>query len=313
MYRNVIAMAGGREIQSLAQPLRKPPPDPLPDSTRGPAHGPLHESLNRGGVAAAMYASPPYDVAVPAMAVSRLSINLTDSAVSGHLDGDRPRRYEARRHSLFFTPAGASANWQKERPSRHINLYFDADALSGTEGLRIPSGPLLNGMLPSARVLIEMLGAELAQADAFAAEAVDSLARLIVLQFARRQLAAGDEGLAAPLRARVDEFIAANVERRLLVSELAAVAGMPPARFAQAFVRSVGKAPHQYVLEQRVRHAGELLRRTEQPLADIAASCGFSSQQHMTRLLRQRLGQTPGQVRSGLRGASVSVAASFVS
>jgi len=267
------------------------------------------ESLHKGGVAVAMYASPPYDVAVPAMAVSRLSINLTDSTVSGHLDGDPARRYESRRHSLFFTPAGAAAHWQKERPSRHINLYFDADALRDAEALKFPLTPLLNGMLPSAGALIDMLSAELAKADPFAAEAVDSLARLIVVQFARRQVAAGDEGLAAALRARVDEFINNHLDRRLLVSDLAAVAGLPPARFAQAFVRSVGQAPHQYVLAQRIKQAGELLQRTAQPLADIAASCGFSSQQHMTRLLRQRLGQTPGR----LRGAALPLAASFAS
>jgi len=268
-YRGVIATAGGREL----------------------------ESLHKSGLAVAMYASPPYEVAVPAMAAARLSINLTDSAVTGGLDGERARRFEARRHSLFLTPAGAAAAWRKERPSRHINLYFDADTLRDDEALKFPSGALLNGALPSARTLIEMLAAELARGGAFAAEAVDSLARLIVVQLARRQIAAGGDMLAPAQRARIDEFIAAHLERRLLVGELAALVGLPVARFTLAFARSAGKPPHQYVLDRRVQRAGELLRGSSQPLADVAAACGFASQQHMTLLVRRRLGSTPAKLR----------------
>ena len=277
MYRSAIATAGGREV----------------------------EARHKGDIAVAIYTSPPYDLEVPAMSISRLSINLTDSVVSGHLEGERTRRFESRRYSVFFTPAGAAAHWRKERPSRHINIYFDTAALGDAEGLDFGLTPLLNGALPSARVLMEKLVDELAKARPFAVEAVDSLARLIVVQLARRQVSAGDERLAATLRARVDEFIDANLDRRLLVSELAQAAGLPPARFAQAFARSAGKAPHQYVLERRVERASDLLRQSKLPLADVAASCGFSSQQHMARLLRQRLGTTPGRVRNTPEGSEI--------
>ena len=97
--------------------------------------------------------------------------------------------------------------------------------------------------------------------------------------------------------ARVDAFVAANLERRLLVSELAQAAGLPPARFAAAFAGARGRSPHQYVLDRRVERAASLLERTREPLADVAAACGFASQQHMTLLLRRRRGVTPARLR----------------
>lgn len=269
LYRGVIATAGGREL----------------------------EARQKNDLAVSIYTSPPYDLAVPGMSVSRLSINLTDSVVLGRLEGDRTRRFDSRRHSLFYTPANTAAHWRKERPSRHINIYFDAAALQAVEARDFGSTPLLNGSLPATRVLVERLVDELTHARPFALEAVDSLARLILVGLGRRRSSVRDEVLGSGVRARVDEFIDAHLGRRLFVSELAQAAGLSPARFAQAFARSAGKAPHQYVLDRRVERAVNLLRRTTSPLADVAATCGFSSQQHMARLVRARLGTTPGGVR----------------
>ncbi|MGA7817728.1 helix-turn-helix domain-containing protein [Caballeronia sp.] len=51
------------------------------------------------------------------------------------------------------------------------------------------------------------------------------------------------------------------------------------------------------VLERRIGLAQQLLRDTALPICDVAASCGFSPQQHMTALFSERLGETPLRVR----------------
>jgi AraC family transcriptional regulator len=46
-----------------------------------------------------------------------------------------------------------------------------------------------------------------------------------------------------------------------------------------------------------VEQAGLLLRTGTEPIADIAARCGFSHQEHLTRVLRSHLGTTPAALR----------------
>jgi AraC family transcriptional regulator len=40
-----------------------------------------------------------------------------------------------------------------------------------------------------------------------------------------------------------------------------------------------------------------LLRTGTEPIADIAVRCGFSHQEHLTRVLRSHLGTTPAALR----------------
>lgn len=266
VYAGALAPSGGRELEALA----------------------------REGVAVVLYASPAYDVQVPAMSVARLSINLSTAPVVGAFDGERRQGYAARRHSLFLAPAGASAAWRKAVPSRHINLYFDPRAFGG-----LGQRPLLNGSLSGGQLLFDALADELVRGDAFAEEAVDSLARLILLRLARQgpRRRAGANPLTPQRLAHVAEHVRAHLDQPLRVADLARVAGLPVNRFASAFVEATGQSPHQYVLGQRLAQARALLLEARMPLAEVAAVSGFSSQQHMTEVMRRRLGQTPARLR----------------
>ena len=165
--------------------------------------------------------------------------------------------------------------------------------------------PLLNGRLPGATALFDALADELNRGDPFAEEAADSLARLILVRLARQRLAAASRRLPlspAQLQ-RLRDFVQAHLESRLLVTDLAAVVGLPPNRFAQAFVVQTGLSPHQFVLQQRLDRAQAMLLRGTERLADVAAACGFASQQHLTASMRRRLGITPGRLRGAQRAS----------
>lgn len=246
----------------------------------------------RDGVLVGLYQSPPYDVQVPPLAVSRLSVNLTASPVHGGLADERRVAYDARALSLFHTPADASARWRKLRPSRHLNLYFPAGAF----GLP-PAQPLWNTQVPGLRPWVDQLVAELAAPSPFADEAADSLARLLLIRVARQTRERA--GALTPERlARVREYIASALDQRLLVADLARVAGLSPNRFTRACVQATGLSPHRLVLAARVDRAVDLLAHSRRPLSEVAATCGFASQQHMTAVLRRAVGHTPGALRS---------------
>jgi AraC family transcriptional regulator len=107
-------------------------------------------------------------------------------------------------------------------------------------------------------------------------------------------------GLAPRQMRRVLEFIEAHLADELGLVELAAIAGLSPHHFVEAFKISVGKPPHQLVMERRVERAQELLRNDDRSIAEIAHAVGFSSQSHLTANFRRITGLTPGRFRRSL-------------
>jgi AraC family transcriptional regulator len=278
-YRRALGAAGGCEVESLVRGSGRP------------------------AFCVALYESQPYDLLVPAMPVSRLAITLTASRVSGNVEGERSRRFDTSRHALFLTPAGAAARWRKDSPSRHLGIYFDAEAMAPDTGdapkLR-PSAPMLNAVLPGLRNIAEELATELGRSDLFVTEAIDSLVRLLLVRVARAQSQRAEKqpALSPQLMVRLREFARAKLADRILVADLAAVVGLSPHSFAHAFNACAGQPPHRFVIDLRLERAIELLQHSRRGLAEIAVECGFASQQHMTNTMRRSLGVTPGRYRA---------------
>jgi AraC family transcriptional regulator len=83
----------------------------------------------------------------------------------------------------------------------------------------------------------------------------------------------------------------------LPLSDLAAAASLSVSQFTRQFRASTGESPHQYLLRLRLQQACRLLRTVTSSISEVAASCGFSHQEHLTRVMRARLGTTPAAVR----------------
>ena len=86
---------------------------------------------------------------------------------------------------------------------------------------------------------------------------------------------------------RVLDHIGDNLAEDLNLSQLAAVAGMSPHYFAELFKKSMGHAPHRYVLLQRIERAQTrtLGYATQHPRS--GTRCGFSESEP----LRPRVSQ----------------------
>jgi AraC family transcriptional regulator len=139
------------------------------------------------------------------------------------------------------------------------------------------------------------------QTDFFA----DSVARLIAAQLVRHH----STGLHATLPRitglhphqleAVRELIEEKMEGPMSIDDLAAAAGLSPIHFARQFKRTTGKAPYQHLIEARVARARTLLAGT-MPIAEIAFQCGFTHQEHLTRLFGRLMGITPAAYRRSL-------------
>ena len=89
------------------------------------------------------------------------------------------------------------------------------------------------------------------------------------------------------------EFITDNLHRDLPLSEIASVAGLSPFHFTRLFRNATGQTPHQYLLDQRLFRAKDLLRSSYLPVSQIGSDVGFSNHGHFTRTFRKREGITP--------------------
>jgi AraC family transcriptional regulator len=106
-----------------------------------------------------------------------------------------------------------------------------------------------------------------------------------------------EQGLSQQVLVRITDYIGDNLARRLTLAEIAGAANLSPFHFSRLFKASTGLTPHQYVVEQRLQHARELLMRTDLPLHEIAWQVGFADQSHLGRHMRRRYGLTPGSFR----------------
>jgi AraC family transcriptional regulator len=108
-------------------------------------------------------------------------------------------------------------------------------------------------------------------------------------------------GLSQSQLQRVIDYIKANLTQDLSILDLATLTSMSESHFSRSFKRSVGIAPYQYLMQQRVEQAKQLLEKqslakppgTRIAISTIALDCGFANQTHLTKVFRQMTGMTP--------------------
>lgn len=88
----------------------------------------------------------------------------------------------------------------------------------------------------------------------------------------------------------IDDCFADNTQTSL--RGLAGRIGVTPFHLVREFTHSIGLSPHRYVVQTRVRRAGELLAHGVPPSV-VAAMTGFVDQSHLTMQFKRYVGTTP--------------------
>ena len=99
---------------------------------------------------------------------------------------------------------------------------------------------------------------------------------------------------------RALEFLTARVDGGFSIAELAEHCELSRSYFIRAFKASFGRTPARWLTEYRVARAKDLLR-SDLPIAEIAISCGFADQSHMTKIFSAVTGETPARFRRDSR------------
>ena len=112
----------------------------------------------------------------------------------------------------------------------------------------------------------------------------------------------GRGGLAPWQERRAKEVLSANLDGSVPLKDVARECRLSVSHFSRAFRRTVGVAPHNWLVTRRIEVAKEKLRNTRWSLADVALACGFADQSHLTRVFTGMVGVSPGAWRRALDG-----------
>lgn len=229
-----------------------------------------------------------------------------------YCDGRRMRRVQ-KSGDIDIVPAGADGSWEDDGDCRILQLSIHPGLLQKVaEDLGRDSGKI--ELLPRLQVhdtRIEAIGWAI-KADLEADTPSDPLyVDLLANALAVRLIETANDGFlpspsvgeprfsARQLRA-LTEFIEENLDRKLLLADLAMAAGVSGTRLKTLFRNSTGVSVHQYVIRRRVDYARTLLTTTAMPASEVAVAAGFSHQSHMAATMRRILGETPGNIVRGM-------------
>lgn len=208
--------------------------------------------------------------------------------------------------ALSLVPAGSVFQWSTSGPIEFAHLYlapqaiqrlsaeeFDRDAAaSGLEDRLGVRDPLLQALFLT---MLEESTALSAGSRLY----LDTLLHSLMLRLLRNYA----DAPSAPLRARhslapmrlrrVLDYIEAHMADDIALADLAAVATSSPFHFSRAFATVTGMPPYAYLMHRRIERAKSLLTGGSEPVATIAAQCGFHSSGQFSRMFKRATGISP--------------------
>ncbi len=184
---------------------------------------------------------------------------------------------------------------------RCLSFLFEPDcfetivsAIPGarTTAFSVPRLPPLAALTPF------FAEAELADRDGLEDVAFDLAGRVMSLltDAGQPKVSHRDEKRISTVLRRIEQ----DADQTLSLTELASEAAMSRYHFLRTFRAVVGLTPHQFILRTRLHNAAIALRRSTQPVLDIALAAGFTDLSTFNRRFRATMGVTPsGYRRSG--------------
>src|SRR5215469_8243940 len=209
---------------------------------------------------------------------------------------------------LFLHPAAHDLTVELGGDLQTVHVYLAdeavQDAADGTRGVELAEE--LGRYDPLIEQLVLGLDRVVRSWEPAARTYVDHLTAALAAQLARYHSVrpapdwpSGRPGLSARQLAIVRDVIEARLAEPIPLADLAVAVSLSVSQFSRQFKASTGQTPHRFLMRLRAEAACRLLRSSSLPIAEVAIRCGFSHQEHLTRVLRAQSGTTPAAVRRG--------------
>lgn len=99
-------------------------------------------------------------------------------------------------------------------------------------------------------------------------------------------------------------FLDRYYDTHITIQQLSREAALSPYHFIRQFRRIYKQTPHQYLVQQRIAKAKELLRTTDLPITEICIAVGFESLGSFSALFRKVAGLSPSAYRSSAQATT---------
>jgi AraC-like DNA-binding protein len=96
-------------------------------------------------------------------------------------------------------------------------------------------------------------------------------------------------------------FLDRYYDSPITIDQLSREVALSPYYFIRLFRRVYRQTPHQYLVQQRIARAKELLRNTNVPITEICVEVGFESLGSFSTLFRKVAGISPSAYRSSVQ------------
>jgi len=177
-----------------------------------------------------------------------------------------------------FTPRPSWKPWLGWPIGRH-----------GVKSLYLEEGDVRDGFVAALRRMI----------NAFRRRMPDFTANALEEALLWTRVAASREGSSRsdPRVREAMDYLIANLQEPYQLEKLARHCGLSVSRLAHLFKASTGSSPQQYFEQQRMWHAGQLLRVTGLGIAEVAAEVGYNDPFYFSNRFRRYAGKSPSQFR----------------
>ena len=101
---------------------------------------------------------------------------------------------------------------------------------------------------------------------------------------------------------RARAYLASRFAKQVRLASIAAECDMSAFQLIRVFQRVLGVSPYAYLVQLRVNRARDMLQQGI-GVSEVAYSCGFSDQSHLTRVFKKAIGVPPGVYRKSVRAA----------
>jgi AraC family transcriptional regulator len=268
--------------------------------------------------------SPPTTVVLPPLTMHDVVLQLR---AGPRLIQDRDGRHHEgpwREGDILIVAAGCPSVWTMEGAVDNVHLSLDPGFVQrlaleacGMPAESIEIRDVCTGRDPEVAWIGHRLLRELTTAGLGGQLYAESLATQLALHLLRtygvRQppLCHHTGGLPSRKLRLVLDYMQDHLDQPLALADLAALVHLSTPHFLRMFKQSMGLAPHQYVLAQRIERAKACLRTSRLSMTEIALSVGFRTQSHFTMHFRRLTGLTPTAYRQayGIQGSLQSTLA----
>ena len=81
------------------------------------------------------------------------------------------------------------------------------------------------------------------------------------------------------------------------MGELAGLVGISRSHFSREFAAHLSMSPQEYLIQERITHAIQLLYNDSLTIKEIGYSCGYPDENYFCRVFRKVMGVSPGEYR----------------